>query len=367
MGKTLVTGSMILFLLISHYIKAEKPFVADNTRYNPLSYICQRTTSQILIDGSLDEADWQAAEWTEDFQDIKGSELPAPHLRTRVKMLWDDTYLYVAAELEEPHIWGSITQRDAVIFHDNDFEIFIDPIGDTHNYLEYEVNALGTVWDLLLTKPYRDGGRVVNNWDIKGLKQAIVINGTMNKPDDRDEGWTLELAIPLSTIKEVSHRNQSKEGDLWRINFSRVQWHTDVRNGQYHKKKDDQGKNLPEENWVWSTQGVIDMHRPEFWGFLYFSETKVGQQPKPFVMPTDEYLKWVLRNIYYRQRSFIATHKRPGTLEEIEMESILLAGQLLTPEMVILGQQYLARIQSPNSKTGWYIRNDGLVWKESIE
>src|SRR5690554_1468237 len=148
MGKKLAAESMVLFLLISTYTKAEKPFVADNGRYNPLSYICQRTTSQILIDGSLDEADWQAAEWTEDFQDIQGSALPAPAFRTRVKMLWDDAYLYVAAEMEEPQLWGSITQRDAVIFHDNDFEIFIDPTGDTHNYLEYEVNALGTVWDL---------------------------------------------------------------------------------------------------------------------------------------------------------------------------------------------------------------------------
>jgi hypothetical protein len=367
MGKKFVAGSMVFFLLSNTYTKAEKPFVADHARYNPLSYICQRTTSQILIDGSLDEADWQAAEWTEDFQDIQGSALPTPPFRTRVKMLWNNAYLYVAAEMEESHIWGSITQRDAVIFHDNDFEIFLDPTGDTHNYLEYEVNALGTVWDLLLTKPYRDGGRIVNNWDINGLKQAIRINGTLNMPEDRDEGWTLEMAIPISAVQEVCHRRPPREGDLWRINFSRVQWHTEVKDGHYHKKKDDQGKNLPEENWVWSPQGAIDMHRPEFWGFLYFSESKVGQTPIPFVMPNDEYLKWALRNIYYRQRTFMATHHRPGTLEDLEMESIQLSGQLLAPEMLIMGQQYLARIRLPDSKTEWYIRNDGLVWKESIQ
>ncbi|GAO29837.1 hypothetical protein JCM15548_12066 [Geofilum rubicundum JCM 15548] len=353
---------MVLFLLISLHIKADQPFAADEARYNPLSYICQRTTSQIIIDGSLDEADWAAAQWTEDFQDIQGPALPAPTFRTRVKMLWDDSYLYVAAELEEPDIWGTITQRDAVIFHDNDFEIFIDPTGDTHNYLEYEVNTLGTVWDLMLTKPYRDGGMVVNNWDIKGLKQAIVINGTLNNPGDRDEGWTLEMAIPMSVIKEVNRRHQPKEGDLWRINFSRVQWHTEIRDGQYHKKKDDQGKLLPEENWVWSPQGVIDMHRPEFWGFLSFSETAVGQPTNPFVMPADESLKWALRNIYYRQRNFMAIHKRPATLEEIEMERIQLAGRMLVPEMVSMGQQYVARIQLPGTKTWWHIRNDGFVW-----
>ncbi len=357
---------MVLFLLISLPIKADKPFVADNARYNPLSYTCQRATSPILINGSLDEADWLAAQWTEDFKDIQGSAMPAPTFRTRVKMLWDDNYLYVAAELEEPHIWGTITERDAVIFHDNDFEIFIDPTGDTHNYLEYEVNALGTVWDLLLTKPYRDGGMVVNNWDIKGLKQATAINGTLNMPGDGDEGWTLEMAIPLSVIKEVNRRHQPKEGDLWRINFSRVQWHTEISDGEYIKKKDSQGKRLTEENWVWSPQGVIDMHRPEFWGFLHFSETAAGQATEPFVMPDDEYLKWALRNIYYRQRTFMAHHKRPGTLEEIEMERIQMAEQILVPEMVSLGQQYMARIKLPGTKICWLIRNDGFVWKETI-
>jgi hypothetical protein len=76
-----------------------------------------------------------------------------------MKMVWDDEYLYVAAEMEEPDIWATLTERDSVIFHDNDFEVFIDPDGDTHAYYELEVNALATAWDLMLLKPYRDGGR----------------------------------------------------------------------------------------------------------------------------------------------------------------------------------------------------------------
>ena len=52
-------------------------------------------------------------------------------------------YFYVAAEMEEPHVWGTLTQHDAVIFQDNDFEVFIDPDGDNHEYYEFEINALG--------------------------------------------------------------------------------------------------------------------------------------------------------------------------------------------------------------------------------
>ena len=67
-----------------------------------------------------------------------------------------------------------MTERDSVIFRDNDFEVFIDPDGDTHAYYELEINALGTVWDLLLLKPYRDGGPAINGWDIAD-------------PDDREK------------------------------------------------------------------------------------------------------------------------------------------------------------------------------------
>ena len=37
-----------------------------------------------------------------------------------------------------------LTKHDAVIFHDNDFEVFIDPDGDNHEYYELELNALNT-------------------------------------------------------------------------------------------------------------------------------------------------------------------------------------------------------------------------------
>ena len=68
----------------------------------PLHYTCNRAASPIHIDGILDDAAWQDAAWTTDFVDIQGADRTAPRFRTRVKMLWDDQYFYVAAELEEP-------------------------------------------------------------------------------------------------------------------------------------------------------------------------------------------------------------------------------------------------------------------------
>ena len=117
---------------------------------HPKGYVCHRATSPITIDGDLADAEWAAAPWTDAFVDIEGDKKPKPRFRTRVKMLWDDEALYIAAELEEPHVWATLTEHDAVIFHDNDFEVFLDPDGDNHLYGELELNALNTTWDLLL-------------------------------------------------------------------------------------------------------------------------------------------------------------------------------------------------------------------------
>ncbi len=238
----------------------------------PSEYICHRTNERVEIDGRLNEAAWRKAKATEAFVDIEGDARPRPRFATRVKMLWNDEYLFIAAEMEEPHVWATLTKRDSIIFHDNDFEIFIDPNGDRDEYYEIEINALNTVWDLFLPKPYRDGGKARHEWDLIGLKTGVAIQGTLNDPRDRDRGWTVEMALPWKALAEYAHRQTPPaDDDAWRINFSRVEWQTEIVAGQYRKLP-----NLREDNWVWSPQGVVDMHRPENWGIVRFTTRDRG-------------------------------------------------------------------------------------------
>jgi len=273
----------------------------------PRRTVCLRTGDAPLIDGRLDDEVWQIAPWTEDFIDIQGDTNPTPRHRTRVRLLWDDEHLYVAADLQEPHVWASLTERDAVIYHDNDFEVFIDPDGDNHLYYELEINALNTVWDLLLIKPYRDGGPAVNAWDIPGLRTAVAIDGTLNDPSDRDQGWSVEIAIPWRALTEAAGRPAPPTiGDIWRINFSRVQWRTRNDGGQYTKITDAQtGEPVPEDNWVWSPQGLVAMHYPERWGEVMFVGLPPGEGPWAS-HPEHETIRiaHALMPLYYRQREF---------------------------------------------------------------
>jgi hypothetical protein len=262
-----------------------------------------------VVDGRLDEQAWVSAPWTADFVDIEGRDETAPRYRTRAKMLWDDTYFYIGAELQDPDLWATILEHDAVIYRDNDFEVFIDPDGDTHEYYELEINALGTVWDLFLVRPYRDGGPAIDGWEITGLESAVFLDGTLNRPTDRDRGWTVELAIPWLSLAEAANvPTPPRPGDQWRVNMSRVQWPLEVRDGEYAKALDPETGETGEDNWVWSPQGLVNMHYPEMWGFVQFSAEPPDRSTAVATLERREHTKWALRRIYYRERNWYARY-----------------------------------------------------------
>ena len=296
----------------------------EGFQFDPEKYVAYQAKGALTIDGILSEESWQLAGWTHDFIDIQGDQSPKPLYQTRVKMLWDDQYLYIAAELEEPHVWATYTERDAVIFHENDFEVFIDPDGDSHNYYELEINALGTIWDLILLKPYRDGGPAMNAWDIRGLKSGVHIDGTLNDPSDVDRKWSIELAFPWKLLKEAAKgRRKPKDGEQWRMNFSRVHWKIAAKNGVYEKEiNPTTGKTYPEFNWVWSEQGKIALHQPETWGYVRFSDTAVGEKIIRFEDHEAEEIQWSMYNLYYAQRSYFEANKRYAiTIDELTLDS----------------------------------------------
>lgn len=262
--------NLTFIFLFSNLIAHSKAFAQAEL---PKEYICQKTASPIKIDGKLDERAWKKAPWTSRFVDIEGDKKPLPYQHTQAKMLWDDKYLYIAAVIEEEHIWAYQQKKDQIVYLENDFEVFIDPDGDTENYYELEINAANNTFDLFLPKTYKKGGRAQLKWDIKDLQSAVNIEGTLNNANDTDKRWTLEIAIPFASLSNENVPSViPAEGSEWRINFSRVNWqHEFSGDGKYARKKNPEtGKVLPEYNWVWSPQGIINMHFPEFWGKLQF-------------------------------------------------------------------------------------------------
>ena len=238
--------SFFLFFALSSTLLAQIPYA-----------------KKLKIDGDLSDAAWQNIAWSSPFVDIRGEDFPKPEWQTQIKMAWTKKHLLVAAKIQDRHLWTTLTQDETELYHQDVFELFIDPHADGLDYYELEINAHGTTWDLALNKPYDAGGVANSDWNIDGLKKGISRQGTLNNPNDIDEGWTLELAIPWTaffTKKKCTKRQLRKY--VFAINFLRVDWDLDKQNGVYQKQLD--GAHF----WVWQPQGKINMHLPKKWQIL---------------------------------------------------------------------------------------------------
>jgi hypothetical protein len=250
-------------------------------------YIAQRTTSAPIIDGRLDEPCWRAAARSPRFADLVHA---APgRYDTRAAALWDDDFLYVGYWIEEPNVEARHTQRDALIYEDNDVELFI---AGPDAYYELEVNALGTIYEVFFVweeayeragfsrrpefvrdapgaRPfdgvdYRHprGGRIgFWNWDMPGLRWAVHVDGTLNDASDVDHGWSVEIAVPWSSLAPLAGDNAlpPRDGDVWAMDFSRFNTHKAP------------APTLDSGGWAWSPHGVWDSHVPERFTRVTFS------------------------------------------------------------------------------------------------
>ena len=265
-------------------------------------YLCPRTSAPITVDGVLDESAWVQAAWSPRFGDMVTGR---PGLfDTRAAMLWDDQALYVAFRVEEPFLAATMAERDSLLFLENDVEVFIDG-GDW--YYELEINALGTVYEVLFV--WRDAYAVdsrfaasgldalargavsfggdderhgatfwtgthprglrwaFRDWDYPGMRCAVALQGTLNDDSDIDRGWTVELAFPWSGMAQLPGDRglPPKPGDRWRIFLGRFQ------------KLELSGREVsPHPAWTWTRQQRYDTHRPEEWLEVEFRDEPVG-------------------------------------------------------------------------------------------
>jgi hypothetical protein len=169
----------------------------------------------------------------------------------------------------------------------------------------------------------------------------------------------VELAFPWSVLSEhARHPGPPHEGEQWRINFSRVEWDITTTNGVYRKVPD-----RPEDNWVWSPQGVVDMHRPEMWGLLQFTRYPVSQEIEVTPIPGKPARDLALA-VYYAQRKFWREHQRWATnLTELGAaiprppSGVGVAGLTMTTD----GYACAVGFEDGGRRRVWRIRQDRLL------
>lgn len=184
-------------------------------RPKPAPFALPRAQALPAIDGKIEgDAAWSAAASLGRFGDtITGKPVPAV---TDVKVMWSEEKLFIAMKAVDDNVKNKFTKHDEEVWHEDAFEIFLDPLGDSKDYFELQVSPAGVVFDSYLPE-YRKNH---NDWT-SDMEVKVAVDGTINKEADADKGWSAEIAIPWKAL-EKGGGIPPKAGDKWRMNFFRV-------------------------------------------------------------------------------------------------------------------------------------------------
>ena len=185
------------------------------TTINSQNILIHKTNEKVKIDGDL--TDWKIP-FIGPFVIHNTGENATQ--KTFVSFAWNNKNLYIAYNCIDSKIVGTSQVKDSEIFHTNDLaEIFLDPDGDGQNYIEIGVNAFSTNYDLLLKCISQEcgGWNTSMAFDIKGLEGISKIN---------EDGYTVEIKIPFSSLKKVENGGFSKPkvGTKWKGNAFRIDY-----------------------------------------------------------------------------------------------------------------------------------------------
>jgi hypothetical protein len=188
-------------------------------------YLCRKVAVPVALDGDWNNTCWGTCETAITFLDPEADNSPViePH-QTQVRAMWDEDNLYISFLCMQDDIRAQMTERDSPLFEENVAEVFIDPSCRGENYLELEVNPLGTILDILTPSPkLNDQWRKWAEFNLDGLKVAVRVEGKLNDLSVKDEYWVAQLAIPFRNFKNAVS-NPPVKGDRWRINFCRYDY-----------------------------------------------------------------------------------------------------------------------------------------------
>ena len=150
-----------------------------------------RIDGEVLLDGKLDEDDWDRAERVTQFIQKDPDEGMPSTERTEVRALYDGENLYFGVQCFDSQAEGiraTELRRDNQFQNDDSFAIILDTFHDHRNAFLFRINPRGTQYDALVT----DEGRDINSsWDEKWEVQARI----------DETGWSAEIRIPLGSIR----------------------------------------------------------------------------------------------------------------------------------------------------------------------
>lgn len=232
----------ILFLLIR---------CADN-KSSAYTIEAIHTKASPEIDGAENDLIWQQTTPLVLKENKAGYELLESDIQTHVKACYDDSALYFFFHCNDPDIWTSFTQRDEYLWENEAVELFIDVDDVPETYVEIEVSPANVLFDSYIVDTLNIDIPKTALFNLKGIRTAVAVSGTLNKRDDKDDHWTVEIAIPFADLVNENIKEITTETEI-RINFYRL----------------DENQGMQRMSYAWSPTGGR-FHKPAYFGNLTF-------------------------------------------------------------------------------------------------
>lgn len=189
----------------------------------PAEFECRWTDTPITLDGKADEAAWKHAQLIDNFYlPWLGAKARAARTATKARLLWDREYLYFFADMEDADLYADVKEHDGQTWDNDVFELFFKPAADKPGYYEFQINAAGTVMDMFLPRRGAGGYRRFKSDGDFHIDAKVRLRGTLNRWQDRDQGWTVEGRIPWRDFLRGGGRPNI--GERWKFALCRYDY-----------------------------------------------------------------------------------------------------------------------------------------------
>jgi hypothetical protein len=178
-------------------------------------YKVARAKEAITVDGKMDESSWKNAE-VQALPNFFRTDKPVDKQNSKFRFLWDDTNLYLFYECEDTSLTARETNFDARPYLDDCAEFFVVPYPDSvYFHFGFEVNITEAKYDYIVLWRYLNNRTIFIRGYNPEYKVKATYDGTLNNDKDKDRGWTMEFAIPISAFSDFQNMARPKPGVKW--------------------------------------------------------------------------------------------------------------------------------------------------------
>ncbi len=244
MKKNIILSVLFLTFFVAGCTRCAEKYYADENAVKVV-YI----DNPIKIDGILNDSAYSRAKWTPYFGLANGDPSPV-RFKTRAVIFYDKQNIYVAFEVEDPDVWTGYTNNDDPIYNEEVVEFFVDPEDDNQTYYEFQVSPSNVHFDAFF-EYHRSDLKKAMSYN-SNFESAVYIDGTLNKRDDVDKGYNVEIKIPF---EKIGKNGAPSKGTRYRIDMFRFERPARNKITEAHAL-------FPTPNW--------DFHSLKDWGYMIF-------------------------------------------------------------------------------------------------